>query len=126
VVRERGGWRFFAFNVKRAAVHSLHDAQAGRITRLSQGSQAHENLSTTAAQHLRKGKMVFQVLERKYISYEKLIAKLAELFPNNNSVTVEVSAHATVWGPSWASGGASGRSEWQTENQGASRPYQGV
>lgn len=38
-----------------------------------------------------KAKMVFQVLERKYISYEKLIAKLAELFPNDSTVKAEVS-----------------------------------
>jgi hypothetical protein len=34
--------------------------------------------------------MVFQVLERKYVSYEKLIAKLAQLFPNDPTVKVEV------------------------------------
>jgi hypothetical protein len=34
--------------------------------------------------------MVFQVLEQKYVSYEKLIAKLAKLFPNDATVRVEV------------------------------------
>ena len=38
--------------------------------------------------------MVYQVLERKYISYDKLAAKLTELFPGDAIVQIK------VWDPS--------------------------
>ena len=42
-------------------------------------------------------KMVAQVLKEKYISHEKLIKKLAELFPDNATVQVEVSARPRLF-----------------------------